>query len=344
MAEHSVGQPGVDPAAPPSAFNDLGYGGWTGSNFYTFDSPPAGLVLIGGRIWIPPGLGAPWDSGTMPMQMGYFVALTDDPITSTDYTPNQIIQVWHDTASAPFPMTHFGWIEYRFPTPLPINPGMGVAIGWRLGDGNQYVSVNFGQGTVFAWDGFPLALSEHALPGPARGLYGNYQDNGSITGADWAFNGGWYGADIIIGSSGVSPALGGFEGAWASGPAEFGGKSTARGGFTSVGNVWGPAAFDGEAVAGGGFTGMWAMGPATFVTTATRRGDFDGHLRWGDAVFGGTTEKHGAFGGLVRWGAATFGGVPSPAGQLPPDIALAGWAEEYDLQGWTQVLELRGWK
>jgi hypothetical protein len=193
-------------AAPPVTLTphaDLGVNGWTGSNFALPVDQSGEWELVGGRIYIPGNMG---DGISFPFQvsMGYYIRnglLTDD-VTNTI----PIINGWGATASPAQTVSSMGWFEYRLPTPQPIFENGAVAVGWQISDGRFYVHspgtaidaiAGFGNYTP-ATDGSAVAL-EYNSGTHHRGEFGSYDPNAHTeTDSGWAFQGAWYGADIIL--------------------------------------------------------------------------------------------------------------------------------------------------
>lgn len=186
-------------SAPPVALTphaDLNAGGWTGTNFLLPVDQSGEWELVGGRIYIPVNIG---DEISFPFQvtMGYY--LRNEPILETVTNTVPIIQGWIDSALPPQTISASGWFEYRLPTPQPIVEAGGIAIGWKIGDGRFYVHspgsaidaiAGFGNYTM-ASDGSALGM-EYNSGSHHRGEFG------WVGNTDWAFQGAWYGADIIL--------------------------------------------------------------------------------------------------------------------------------------------------
>lgn len=322
-------------------FNDLGVGGWTGSNFYPYTGAPSGLVLIGGRLWIPPGSSATGKSA----RMGYYVQIPGGgPIHENTGSgpfnvPGDLVEAYQATKGSPITL-QAGWNEYRLPTPVPLGSiPDGVSVGWQIDTGGWYMARpgnTFPAGPTFASDGFHIVLSEDSGVGsPRRGQYGNDNGAGAGTG-QWAFNGGHYGADIIIGepnadlpasgsfsssytfgpaaSAGAAPAAGVFNGTYGWRPASAEGSAKASGVFGSQ-YGWGAAVATGETKPGGVFAGEYGWRPASSAGERPALGAFSAGYRFGPAIAGGSAPVGGAFTGSYGWGPATFVGP-----YVPPDF------------------------
>lgn len=182
------------------SYGDNDPSSWLGSNFYTFGEEQAGWEFVGGRIYIQPGsmnLG-------MPAMMGYYLQYAGGGKIGPSNSATGVIEAIAASASVPVYL-HEGWNEVRIGTPLPITWGAGIAVGWQLrSDGTGYQFVNGTDVTSTAGadlpykslDGSPIGLSEdlaYEINLPRRGEFGKIGSEGQ-----WAFNGAWYGADVIL--------------------------------------------------------------------------------------------------------------------------------------------------
>lgn len=202
-SEHSV----FGATAPPVTLTphaDLDTNGWTGSNFVLPYDQTGEWELVGGRLYIPSNMGDEI-SFPFPVKMGY--AIRNQELTDDYSNPDILVQGFGDTASAPQTVSAPGWFEYRLPTPQPITEAGGVAVGWSIGTtGKFYIHTpgtsidaisGFGNYTM-ALDGSALAM--HYDSGTHhRGEFGAYDPSThTISSTGWAFQGAWYGADIIL--------------------------------------------------------------------------------------------------------------------------------------------------
>jgi hypothetical protein len=196
-AEHSV----LGAAAPPAGWlpqqsqSDFSTNGWLGSNFYTNGTPETGWQLRGGRLWVPAGSAHIGQSA----RMGYFIEV-GGPIANNTGPIIDNINGWNATASAPITLVA-GWNEVRLATPVAYTWHDGISIGWKIGTGTRYfyTAGDYIAGTGIPYqarDGSPLYLSEE---NPSPGAGSRRGENGvpGVT-ADWAFQGAWYHADIIM--------------------------------------------------------------------------------------------------------------------------------------------------
>jgi hypothetical protein len=171
-----------------SIYNDLeSANGWTTSHFYS-TTTDEGWKLIGARIWNPNEAYIGKNA-----KCSYYIK-TSGRITLTEDTPEEVIaavaanpHLVHTTIKS------FGWNEVRFDTPITIPSGAGIAIGWQLGDGSDYVSAQIDFNPIPASDGSPFSLAGSYSEDVER--RGAYRDDGVYY---WAYNNAHYGGDIVV--------------------------------------------------------------------------------------------------------------------------------------------------
>jgi hypothetical protein len=180
---------------PVATYNDLGTNGWTGGVFYTSGTAPSGAVeLVGGRYWVPTGSAMIGQTAVM----GYWNPSTiAGKVTRANATPTAALQGVATSPQVSKTLVQ-GWNDFRLAAPVSIPWGDGVAVGFKVGTGIYYIAGPIGTQDKPAYragsDGPWLSEDTATIP---RGFFGNVS-NGTASNPSWAYQGGWYGADIII--------------------------------------------------------------------------------------------------------------------------------------------------
>lgn len=174
------------------SYDGLGTNGWTTSHFYSSGpSPEEGWSLVGARIWIPPAERDPKAVIGEMAQCGYYVK-PSGAITNGEDTAADIINAVKANTLNPIELTA-GWNSVYFPEPVELPWGAGIAIGWKIGDGDEYVARGLVSNSIKSLDPVPFYLAASADGAGER--RGAYIENGV---ANWAFATNHYGGDIIV--------------------------------------------------------------------------------------------------------------------------------------------------
>lgn len=191
--QHSIWSNEVIPDnAEYSYGNDIGVGGWTASNFYSYheDGPQDGWTLVGAKLYLDQNTD-PYNVLGMTGECGYYIKAAG-PIDNNDdnqYIMNQIVA--SNTATTTL---QYGWNTVYFDTPITIPWASGIAIGWKIGDGSYYTASEITATAIPAIDGSPFYLA------PAFSESGLEQRGEFLIGSDgyWAYQQRHYGSDIIV--------------------------------------------------------------------------------------------------------------------------------------------------
>lgn len=146
------------------------------SNFYTVLSTPAGWRVRGARLFVPVGISLP-SSGIF----SFWAGATQATPTSPDLTQEPTREVVFDSLGT-------GWNNVYFAVPYDLTPGEMLWIGYRLGDGTQYLAAP-SSGEDFVYSENTTKLVEAEKTARSHFLY----DGGTTGHSD-----GHFGIDIII--------------------------------------------------------------------------------------------------------------------------------------------------
>lgn len=177
-----------------NVYSGLGANGWTASNFYITNTgvEQEGWTLIGARLWVPAASHDTIGIEGMSAQCGYYVKSTPSLINTTDDTPTSVINGIIANTQPAITLVR-GWNEVLFSAPINLPLGTGVAIGWKIANGDYYVAAGLEDPAQQSFDLSPLWLASSVNDTSIR--RGEYQGSGA---ADWSYRNNHYGADIIV--------------------------------------------------------------------------------------------------------------------------------------------------
>lgn len=188
-ARHSVFGSG-GPTGTYTLYDDLGVGGRTAVQFYTYGSPSySGWQIVGARFWVPLSYAGP----AIGQDITFHVQQLAEGQIGGASTPaaDRLAGILTGQSKVKTNLQP-GWNAVDLDTPIPMFHATGLWVAAQVGDGRYYVHTpNIPEGAVTASDGTRLALAAN-IPAEVRNL--NSLNGGSYA----ALGGGFYGLDIII--------------------------------------------------------------------------------------------------------------------------------------------------